>query len=452
MREQDSQTGQVEIVGMVASGRGRASRELGAFQDVTFSLLKQTLFPGSLNVVLRTPVVLRQVRASLFDGGRRMLWPARVNGKPVWIYRWHTCPLHIVELVSTTSLRQQFQLEDGDHIAMTVDREQIGTLRPWERVGWAVLWIGRRNWHYSKNKYAGFCMILRASRQHPFGGAFLVLKQVIRRIPILGTATRWAASKIRQESYHFSRADTDRCANAHEMLMTQIHNVLNFTKTSGSIYSAQQFPAGYHTLHVDGVQLRGQRDPYNRLAELPFEFNGKTVLDLGCNQGGMIHAIADKVKWAVGIDFDARMINAANRLKQAIGSNNTHFYVLDLDRDPLALIGDLMPDRRADICFVLSVCMWLKNWRRVIDFAHSKSGFLLFETNGTPRQQQEQINYVRSKYGKMDVISESSKDDPQQKNRKLLLLAEPICSHVEQPEAEISGFSRPAPSSPISER
>ena len=120
------------------------------------------------------------------------------------------------------------------------------------------------------------------------------------------------------------------------------------------------------------------------------------------------------------------MINAANRLKNAIGANNTSFYVLDLQREPLELISDFLPEQKVDICFLLSVCMWLDNWREVIDFAQAKSNSMLFETNGTPSQQQRQISYLRTRYRGVKLLSESSEDDPSQKHRKLFYLTEPV--------------------------
>jgi SAM-dependent methyltransferase len=226
--------------------------------------------------------------------------------------------------------------------------------------------------------------------------------------------------------YAFSRIETENCINDDERLFRQIQNLLNFTKTSNSDYSAKQFPAAYHTINVNGRQVPGQRDPSKRLASVPIDFHGKTVLDLGCNQGGMLHQIRSLVKWGVGIDYDPRMINAANRIKTVNTSGNISFYIVDLQNDPLDLISDFMPDRKADICFLLSVCMWLKNWQQVIDFAHSKSNSMLFETNGSPVQQDQQINYLKTKYSVIETLSEISDDDPIQKYRKLFYLTEPV--------------------------
>jgi SAM-dependent methyltransferase len=216
---------------------------------------------------------------------------------------------------------------------------------------------------------------------------------------------------------------------SEERMLCQIRNILNYTKTSGSVYSADEFSAGYQTITINGQRLAGQRDPAKRIELVPVDFRGKSVLDLGCNQGGMIHEIKDAVKWAVGVDYDPRMINAANKIKAALGSENCSFFVLDLQNDPLDLIQDFLNADKVDVCFMLSICMWLTNWRDVIDFAHNISNEMVFETNGTFEQQEQQIQHLRKRYHGVHVLAEASEDDAVQKSRKLLHLTSPITKH-----------------------
>jgi SAM-dependent methyltransferase len=196
-------------------------------------------------------------------------------------------------------------------------------------------------------------------------------------------------------------------------------NILNYTKTSGSSYSADRHPAGYHSIELDGRVLRGQRDPQARLAQVPIDWAGKSVLDIGSNQGGMLFALADKLKWGVGIDYDSRLVNAANRIRRSKGVRQLDFFVFNLEQEQLDLVRDLLPEDRVDVCFLLSVCMWIENWREVIDFAASVADTVLFETNGA--RQDEQIAYLRSVCRKVDILAERSTDDPNQQDRKLLL-------------------------------
>jgi Methyltransferase domain len=421
------------------------------------TIVREPLFPGSLNVVLNRPVRLLDAAGFAFDRGYRTLWRASLGGINVWIYRWRESPLHVVEVLSSVYLRGRFNLKNGDAVTLQMSRAQIGDLHRFERFIWALLWSGRRSWFYSYKLYSNRTVRLGkelgATQEQPVvrGSIPIALyvirevvilvpivifkalaqnsisasKRIVKSTPLIGTLAKSLKLKYSRK-YAFSRIETEGRMSADERVFRQIQNILNFTKTSNSHYSAEQFPAAYHTINVNGRQVEGQRDPAKRLASMPIDFQDQTVLDLGCNQGGMLHQIRTLIKWGVGIDYDPRMINAANRIKSVNASENISFYILDLQSDPLDLISDFMPDQKADICFLLSVCMWLKNWRQVIDFAHSKSNSMLFETNGSPLQQEQQINYLRAKYSVVNMLSEISDDDPIQKFRKLFLLTEPV--------------------------
>ena len=72
-----------------------------------------------------------------------------------------------------------------------------------------------------------------------------------------------------------------------------------------------------------------------------------------------------------------------------------------------------------DICFLLAVCVWIKNWQQVIDYAYDKAEVLLFETNAT--SQAEHIAYLKQKYATLLLINENSDDDVIQKKRQTYL-------------------------------
>lgn len=198
-------------------------------------------------------------------------------------------------------------------------------------------------------------------------------------------------------------------------------NLLNYTKKSASTYSGELYDIGYHTLELENKVLKGQRNPNARFNNVPYDFKGKTVLDIGSNQGGMLNACAKEIAFGVGIDYDARMVNVANRIKEHSNAKNLQFYVFDLEKENLAYIKDFLPSDTVDICFLLSVCMWLKNWKELILFVHAISETLLFESNGSDLQQQHQIDFLKSTYKEVLLINEISDDDPLQKKRKLLL-------------------------------
>src|SRR5690606_3860648 len=150
-------------------------------------------------------------------------------------------------------------------------------------------------------------------------------------------------------------------------------------------------------------------------------FAGKSVLDIGCNQGGMLFQLERQLRWGIGIDYDYRMVNAANFLNTLRKSDRLHFYVFDLEKEPLDLIRDFLPESKVDVVFLLSVCMWLKNWREVVQFASRISQSMLFETNGTAEQQESQREQLTACYHTVTQISAASEDDPRQRNRRLYL-------------------------------
>ncbi len=212
------------------------------------------------------------------------------------------------------------------------------------------------------------------------------------------------------------------CINVdtRETEIKKICNVLSYAKAN-NVYSGKKFEAGYQSHTIGEHHLIGQRDLAKRLAKVPYDFTNKTVLDIGTNQGGMLLELADKIACGIGIDYDAKLINAANRLKSCIHANNVDFYVFDFDKEPLLHINNFLKSDHVDICFFLAMCCWVKNWRQVIAYAHKTADTLLFETNGSDELEQEEIACVHQMYQRVLLISEMSDDDKIQKKRKLFL-------------------------------
>lgn len=193
-------------------------------------------------------------------------------------------------------------------------------------------------------------------------------------------------------------------------------NLIRYATHSGSAYSGQQYPAGYHSLRVDGFVLEGQRDPNARLELLSTvipDLSRMGVLDIGSNQGGMCFAALDRgARWAVGVDYDANMVNAANRVAADRGDlGAATFFVFDADRDPLGLLKDFVPDQQIDIVFLLAVCAWVDRWRELITWASRTSELLLFESNGSQEQQSCQCAQLRACYREVILLSDASSDD-----------------------------------------
>jgi hypothetical protein len=195
--------------------------------------------------------------------------------------------------------------------------------------------------------------------------------------------------------------------------------ILDEVRRSNADYNGKYFLAGYHSLQLGKRSFRGQRECSERLAQVPFDFQNKTVLDLGCNCGGMLHALAKTIKAGCGVDFNPKCVNAANAIKSFNKSANLEFYTLDLDRDDLSLIKSFLLGEAVDICFLLSVCMWLQRWREVVQTASTLADTLLFESNGSPEQQNEQAALLHCYYKRVQLLADTSTDDFLQGARKL---------------------------------
>lgn len=427
-----------EFVGEVWPGRGRAASHVRENRAELLDKTKEQFVEGSLNLILRQPLMFATKNALKFDDGRRLLWPAALNGLPVWIYRWQNAPLHVVEVLSRVHLRKGLGLRDGDLVKISTKRNNVAIVSPVGRLVWNLCWLGRRDWCYTNDRYyfrtKPWCRELGAT-QRGIGTtgrdlAATLMKTTIKQTPFLGSLAIYlkklsrSAAAGRKASpttgYVFERQPVDPLSDPETRSFQQVRNILNYSKTSGSSYSAARYPAGYHTIEINGQYLQGQRNPAKRLEHVPVDFRGKTVLDIGCNQGGMLFQIDGLVKWGVGVDYDARMTNAANRIKALRQCTSLHFYVLDLEKEPLGLIEDFLPESKVDVVFLLSVCMWLRNWREVVEVCAGLSRSMLFETNGTGDQQTAQMEHLRGLYDSVSLLTESSEDDPGQKRRQLL--------------------------------
>lgn len=203
-----------------------------------------------------------------------------------------------------------------------------------------------------------------------------------------------------------------------------VFRILDDVRRSGASYSGLSFIVGYHSLELNGRMFRGQRECSQRLAQVPYDFTNKVVVDLGCNTGGMLHALSPLITRGYGFDFNPKCVNAAQSIKLLNGSNHLQFFTFDLDRDDLLLLPSFISHNYVDICFLLSVCMWLKRWRIVVDHAAMLAETLLFESNGTVEQQGEQVELLRAHFTQVDLISGSSPDDPLQGFRRLYLCSQ----------------------------
>ncbi|MEQ5837730.1 cupin-like domain-containing protein [Marinobacter sp. NFXS9] len=198
-----------------------------------------------------------------------------------------------------------------------------------------------------------------------------------------------------------------------------ILNVLDYTKANKAWFDSHNLVAGYHSVSLNGQHFRGQRDPARRLEKLGVDLTGKTVLDVGCSNGGILHTLAPQIRLGVGIDYNPKCINAANILKASSQYTNIHYYVFDLDREDISLIPNFLMGQQVDVCFFLNIALWVERWKAVFEFCADLSDLMVFESHGDERQQQEQIEFVKEIFEDVTLKSSESDDDPTYAKRKL---------------------------------
>lgn len=192
---------------------------------------------------------------------------------------------------------------------------------------------------------------------------------------------------------------------------TAIQNVLRAT-TKETLYNGwnnKRAPFGYHCFEFFGLDCKGQRNNIMRIQEMKkhVEFLGKSVLDLGCNSGGMLLHLPEIAKGR-GFDYDATCVDAGNAINAALKLHkDLKFAVADLETVDLGL---LKADGPFDIVFLCSLGSWIKNWKEVYTWAVGVAPLLIFEENNET-EGRPQIEFFESVGCTLKKIIANSPDD-----------------------------------------
>lgn len=183
------------------------------------------------------------------------------------------------------------------------------------------------------------------------------------------------------------------------------------------------FESAYHTVKINGKEFQGQRDITKRYDNIDYDFKDKVVVDFGCNIGGMLHHIADSIDYGVGIDYQPKVINAANMLSSANNHDNVDFYTFNLDNEPIDMLDNFVMGKQIDVCFVLAIALWVNKWKKVVRYCHRVSDTLIYESNGDDNFQKEQYEFLKKLYVDVELLAEHSLDDnrPDSKSKKRTL-------------------------------
>jgi len=224
---------------------------------------------------------------------------------------------------------------------------------------------------------------------------------------------------LKSKKLEFSEKEISQIKNC---LKSTTGYQLNKRNTKGWNNNRTKF--GYHSIQVGNINILGQRNPLKRLDHLRnfVDFKDKTVIDLGCNVGGMLLHLND-IKKGYGFDYDRKVIKAANLISRIIKSP-TIFKVANLNKFSFSIIKEEV-DFDKTIIFLFSLGSWLYNWKELYEKVHETGALIILEVNN-PEEGFEQLNFFKSLGRIPKKIADYSDDDiTGNKNRQCYLINSP---------------------------
>lgn len=158
----------------------------------------------------------------------------------------------------------------------------------------------------------------------------------------------------------------------------------------------------YNADMKNGKLIPGRRNPQRRLNKLDIDFKNKRVLDIGCSSGGILLHLADKIKEGVGYDVNEKSIKNAKKYTKSLNYNNLKFYNQDIED---------CKDFNYDIVFMLSIAKWVYKWEEIVKKLNKKT-ILIFEAHGNQKEQNKQINFLKSIYKVKEVLNDAEDGNP----------------------------------------
>jgi SAM-dependent methyltransferase len=191
--------------------------------------------------------------------------------------------------------------------------------------------------------------------------------------------------------------------------------LIQYTRQMGDPNTGPKYPTGYQSITLSNIKFPGLRDPEARLGYIPIDFEGKSVLDIGCNQGGFLFALANRIRWGTGLDYDTRMINACNKISAYKSTGNLNFFVYDLTKEEHRLIPSFMPEPKVDVAFLLRI--WSDNLSMLLSYLPNIAESVVFEPIKNHPNAVADLEILRSLYNHVEII-ETDICDPYIKGTK----------------------------------
>ena len=169
---------------------------------------------------------------------------------------------------------------------------------------------------------------------------------------------------------------------------------------------------GYHSFKIDNIDFLGQRQPWIRLNKMKkhYDFKDKTLIDFGCNTGGMIFHLPE-LKKGYGLDFNKECIDSCNYMSSILKTNTEYsFLQQDLNNFDLSNYLEQNNINKVDVIFLLSLGSWIKKWHKLYKQCIDYSDNVIFETNND-NEGKTQLDFFKLLNCTIKLISNESDDD-----------------------------------------
>lgn len=174
----------MNLLGSVISGRGTAKTDVARNHQCLREITGRELYHGSLNLILKRPVLLDDSAGYWWDENKRLLWPAQMNGQSVWLYRWRHAPLHVVEVLAEVRLRDHMKLRNNSCVEIAIPDDFVLPIPVVSRICWWGFWWLREDWSYQRDGYDGwakpYCQRLGATQEGLKVSALYALRRELR--------------------------------------------------------------------------------------------------------------------------------------------------------------------------------------------------------------------------------------------------------------------------------
>ena len=181
--------------------------------------------------------------------------------------------------------------------------------------------------------------------------------------------------------------------------------------TTGRVFSNKwhnNTTYGYHSFNIFNINIPGQRNPTKRLSHIKkiVDFKNKSVLDFGCNSGGMLLHLPE-IKKGIGYDFNPDCIKTAQFMNDILLFNDNLTFI---QKDLNDVNFPELENTKVDIIFLLALGSWIRNWRELYTFSIKKAKTIIYETNND-REARPQLKLFRDLKCDISIISAESDDD-----------------------------------------